>query len=189
MTRSRLAAIHRTARSPVMRRASSRLVCTVTSARTRPCNRRRCGCCGRLPDRCPTTCRPVAADICCRSASGCLRQQDQQVDVGFGKQFAASIAAHCHQRQSRRHASILPHHAQMFVDQLACACSWRLRLRMCHEILLQRFSCRAQTVADFSRVFARSQFSGGGGEPAERVSTSKPVSVTRMVCSHCADRL
>ena len=30
---------------------------------------------------------------------------------------------------------------------------------------------------------------GGGGAPGESVNTSYPVSVTRTVCSHCADRL
>ena len=29
----------------------------------------------------------------------------------------------------------------------------------------------------------------GRGQPSERVNTSKPVSVTSMVCSYCADRL
>ena len=29
----------------------------------------------------------------------------------------------------------------------------------------------------------------GSGDPLERVSTSKPVSFTSTVCSHCAERL
>ena len=30
---------------------------------------------------------------------------------------------------------------------------------------------------------------GFGGEPADKVSTSYPLPVTRTVCSHCAERL
>ena len=79
---------------------------------------------------------------------GLLRQQDEQVDVGFRKEFGAPVTAHRNQCQFRRHGKQLPHHAQMFVDYSGVGVQVARRLVMGGIAFLQLAAGSAQTVPD-----------------------------------------
>ncbi len=69
-------------------------------------------------------------------------QQDQDIDVGMRKQFAAAVAADCHQRRVLRHAVVVPGAGQYAVDAFAQARQQQLRLAVRLEGVDHRLSFR-----------------------------------------------
>ena len=45
------------------------------------------------------------------------RQQNEQIDIGIGKELAATVTANGEKREPARHAMVLPHVAQLAIDK------------------------------------------------------------------------
>jgi hypothetical protein len=131
---------------------------------------------------------------------GVAREQDQHIHVGVGIELAAPVTAGGQQRGPFRRSVVLPERPQRAIDQARMLAQQPGGLASLEIGLAQSLARRSQVVpaALRSRNPARpmrpcalqpAMPGGGGGEPAETVSTSYPRSVTSTVCSHWADRL
>ena len=145
-----------------------------------------------------------------------LRQQHHDVDIGTRMQLAAAVAADRDQRQVIGKLAGVPHPggAQGDVDQPRAVAHQILDGFLGLEALLQKLRAAIQNLAENHRgelaVLERpggsrqigpvsglienlavgvqeAAAAAGTLELAPRVRTSNPESVTKIVCSHCAD--
>ena len=139
-------------------------------------------------------------------------QQQQHVDVRVREELPSTEAAHGDQRCPLGQSVRVPQAAQGVVDmpgQVAQQSPGRgghraRRAKLVDQGLLalpepgsqggkrgrrhgRGQPLHAQASAGAGRTLSVATKSGGGGLPADRVSTSYPLSVTSTVCSHCAD--
>ncbi len=138
-------------------------------------------------------------------------QQDQDVDVGVRKELAAAIAADGKQRKLRGQFRFAPDTADDAIDEARVLAEQPRRVGAREERIAQRLAAALQFVAPERHAhrhargadavggvcggerrrgrhgFGDQVTGGGGGAPADVVSTSTPESVTRTVCSHCAE--
>src|SRR4029079_13959282 len=126
-----------------------------------------------------------------------VRQKDQHIDVGAWKELAPAIPAGRDERGPGRGRHLAPDLLERAVDQPCVLAQQAPRSESRQETVAQDAAAFLQQRAP---AFFRSNRpvhaarralydAGGGGVPAETVSTSGPLSVTRIVCSHCAERL
>src|SRR5258706_1255185 len=139
-------------------------------------------------------------------------QQHQQADVRMGKEQSAAVAANGDERDAVALDVIGPEVLQDGIDEARVGGERAVRVGSLVVARLELFAPVADPGAhhgaaragrDFPRRKSRNRVvhpyetwcaadrstkDGGGGDPRERVSTSKPSSVTRMVCSHWAER-
>jgi hypothetical protein len=143
---------------------------------------------------------------------GLVLQQEQQIHVRTGKELFAPIAADSHQRGGGGKPEILPKIDEHLIHQMGAAPQDGVGQRSCLIGSAQGFTAALEAGLATGDQFAggvrwndgrgighlrgrRSQgrrlatMSGRGGAAVDRVSTSTPVSVTRIMCSHWADRL
>ena len=145
-----------------------------------------------------------------------FRQQHHDVDVRTRVQLAAAVAAHGHQRQIvRKFAGVAhPGGAQGNVDQARTIPDQVFDCIAGREAFLQKLRAAIQDLTENDRgelavlqgrrcgreirpvsglienlAAGVQEAAAAAGMPtlAPRVSTSKPSSVTKIVCSHCAD--
>jgi hypothetical protein len=138
-------------------------------------------------------------------------QQHQEVDVRMGKEQSAAVAAHGNQRDAVALDVIGPEMLQDGIDEGGVGGERAVRVGTFVVTRLQLFAPVANPGAHHRAARAgrdlrrrkgrnrvahsyetwcaadRSTKDGGGGDPRERVSTSKPPAVTRTVCSHWAE--
>ncbi|MCY1437261.1 hypothetical protein D9M71_534170 [compost metagenome] len=129
--------------------------------------------------------------------------EHQQVDVRAREQFTAPVAAHGKQGQPGigRHAA-LPGQPDQVVGGAGAQRQQPLDVVILVEAPVQARVGLLQGLASLCRPLgvgdgvgrrvqgrARRQHAQTCDSPGERVSTSTPVSVTAIMCSHCADSL
>jgi hypothetical protein len=130
--------------------------------------------------------------------------QYEKVDVGTREQLAAPIAAGSDQGQAGRGVEgLVPRADDDAVHRLGAACEKRIDVLVAVEcggefalVVLQGLAGAAQPGRCVARdggfrrrpgLGRRRRVHGLLSSPGRRVSTSKPSSVTAMVCSHCAE--
>jgi hypothetical protein len=111
-----------------------------------------------------------------------LAEEHQEVDVGAREELAATVAAGGDERRLGGDAALAPRRFHDPVDERGMAREQGVRVGALQVLMLERLPLGRD-------LGAQIELHGGAAVPFERVRTSKPLSVTATVCSHCADRL